>query len=388
MLPEPEILSALVARYLAVEDVTFGEAGRWVARYRGRLWDEENSEAAYDALSEALRPYHLMPIFRLEQGRHVIYIVPAQKPGDTGKPIVNLILFLLTLASVLFTSSTMGNPYAPPPRNVLEAIYQGWPFTVSLLAILLAHEFGHYLLSRYHKTAATLPYFIPLPLISPLGTMGAVIQMRQTPKNRRVLFDIGIAGPLAGIVVAIPVLIWGLAHSQVKPLEIGSGTMLEGNSLLYLLLKYLIFGKWLPTPPQQVGILYWVRYFFTGSPSPIGGQDVLIHPVAFAGWAGLLVTALNLIPAGTLDGGHILYAALGHKARRLFPWIVGITFLLGFNWSGWWVWTVLLFWLGRAYAEPLDQITQLDGKRRLLALLALVLFLLVFMPVPMVVFGG
>lgn len=384
---EPEILTPIVSRYLSIEDVTFGDTMRWVARYRGRLWNEE-SEKAYDALAETLRPYGLMPLFRLERDQHVVYIVPLQKPGDTGKPIVNLLLFLLTLASVLFTSTTMGNPYAPPPHNFLEALYQGWPFTVSLLAILLTHEFGHYLMSRYHKTAATLPYFIPLPFISPLGTMGAVIQMRQTPKNRRVLFDIGIAGPLAGLAVAIPILIWGLRHSQVKPLDFAAGTMLEGNSLLYLVLKYLIFGEWLPTPAGQAGWLYWIRYFFTGSPLPLGGRDVLIHPVAFAGWAGLLVTALNLIPAGTLDGGHILYATLGQRARRFFPAVLVLTFLLGFGWSGWWLWTVLLFWLGRAYAEPLDQITPLDGKRRFLAALALLVFLAVFIPVPMMVYQG
>ncbi len=386
MFPQPEVLSAILARYLSIQEVTLGDDASWVARYRGRLWDED-SEKAFDALTEALRPYGWMPLFREENGLHAVYIVPAQKPGNTGHPLLNVALFVLTLLSVLITAASMGNPYAPQPRDIFEAVAQGWPFTLSLLAILLAHEFGHYLMSRYHKTAATLPYFIPLPLLSPLGTMGAVIQMRQTPKNRRVLFDIGIAGPLAGLIVAIPVLIWGLMHSQVKPLEIGEGMMLEGNSLLYLLLKYWIFGEWLPTPPQRVGVLYWIRYFFTGSPPPIGGRDVLIHPVAFAGWAGLLVTALNLLPAGTLDGGHILHATLGKRARRLYPLVLGLTFLLGFGWTGWWVWTFLLFWLGRTYAEPLDQITPLDGKRYLLALVALIVFVLVFIPVPMVVYG-
>jgi len=387
MFPEPEVLSAILARYLSIQEVTLGDGASWVARYRGRLWDED-SEKAFDALTEALRPYGWMPLFREENGLHAVYIVPAQPPGNTGRPLINLVLFLLTLISILITAASMGNPYAAPPRNASEALAQGWPFTLSLLAILLAHEFGHYLMSRYHKTAATLPYFIPLPLLSPLGTMGAVIQMRQTPKNRRVLFDIGIAGPLAGLIVAIPVLIWGLMHSQVRPLEIGQGMMMEGNSLLYLLLKYWVFGEWLPTPPQQVGVFYWIRYFFTGSPLPVGGRDVLIHPVAFAGWAGLLVTALNLLPAGTLDGGHILYATLGKRARRLYPLVLGLTFLLGFGWAGWWVWTILLFWLGRAYAEPLDQITPLDGKRYWLALAALIVFVLVFIPVPMVVYGG
>lgn len=387
MLPEPEILTAILARYLSIEEVTIGQATSWLMRYRGRIWNEDTA-AAYDALAQALAPYRLTPLFRLEQGKHTIYLVPASSPGSTGRPIVNLVLFVLTLLSVLYTAAAMGNPYAPTPRTPLEALSQGWPFTVSLLGILLAHEFGHYLMSRYHKTAATLPYFIPMPLVSPLGTMGAVIQMRQTPKNRRVLFDIGIAGPLAGMVVALPVLLWGLAHSEVSVLQPFSGGvgMMEGNSLLYLLAKYLIFKEWLPAPAHAADLVYWIRYFFTANPIPFGGRDVLIHPVAFAGWAGLLVTALNLIPAGTLDGGHILYAALGQHARRFYPFIIALTFLLGFGWSGWWLWTAILLWLGRVYAEPLDQITPLDGKRRLLALVALVLFILVFVPVPMVLY--
>ena len=115
---------------------------------------------------------------------------------------------------------------------------------------------------------------------------------------------------------------------------------------------------------------------------PLGGLDVFIHPVAFAGWAGLLVTALNLIPAGTLDGGHVIYSLFGDKAKKAFPFIIGILAVLGFFWSGWWLWAVLLFWLGRVNAEPLDQITQLDPKRRALAALVIVVFILVFMPVP------
>jgi membrane-associated protease RseP (regulator of RpoE activity) len=125
-----------------------------------------------------------------------------------------------------------------------------------------------------------------------------------------------------------------------------------------------------------------VRYFFTGQPSPLGGTDVFIHPVAFAGWAGLLVTALNLVPAGTLDGGHVVYSLFGEKARKAFPYLIGLMAVMGFFWSGWWLWAFLLFWLGRVNADTLDQITPLDPRRRMVAILVIVLFVLVFTPVP------
>ena len=163
---------------------------------------------------------------------------------------------------------------------------------------------------------------------------------------------------------------------------------LEGNSLLYLGAKYLVKGELLPAPlhydvPKP---LYWLRYFFTGHPIPVGGMDVMIHPVAWAGWVGLLVTFLNLIPAGQLDGGHVLYAVFGKRIRRAWQFILAITVLLGFLWNGWWLWSALIFLFGRTSAEPLDQITRLDRPRKALAVLMLIIFLLVLTPVPFVVF--
>ena len=143
-----------------------------------------------------------------------------------------------------------------------------------------------------------------------------------------------------------------------------------------------MFGKLLPAPAEAQGILYWVKYFFTGQPAPIGGVDVFIHPVAFAAWAGLLVTALNLIPAGTLDGGHVIYGLFGSKARKAFPFIIGLLIVGGYFWNGWWLWAIILYWLGRVNAEPLDQITTLDPPRRLLGFAMIIVFFLVLMPVP------
>jgi membrane-associated protease RseP (regulator of RpoE activity) len=386
--PETEVLNALVARVFRIEDITTGDpekGAQW--RYRGRLLSED-TVSAYDQLAAAVKPHGLTPLFRMEKGEQVIYLVnspPKQKPAN---PWVNVILFVITVFSVMLAGATPEGPLPPDMGGqilaMVRGIFTGWPFALAMLGILLAHEFGHYLVSRYHKTPATLPYFIPFPF-SPLGTMGAAILMRGVPKNKRILFDIGVAGPLAGMLIAIPVLFLGLSMSSLSTIDLSPNTFIEGNSLIYLFAKYAVFGKFLPEPASFGGMspfLYWVRYFFTGQPAPVGGTDVFIHPVAFAGWAGLLVTALNLVPAGTLDGGHVVYSLFGEKARKAFPFLIGIMALLGIFWSGWWLWAFLLFWLGRVNAETLDQITPLDGKRRMVAVLVILLFLLVFTPVP------
>ncbi|MCJ7433046.1 MAG: site-2 protease family protein [Anaerolineales bacterium] len=382
--PETEVLTSLVARVFRVEDVTLGDPKQFITRYRGQLLSED-SVAAYDQLDASVASYNLMPLFRVENGGHVIYLVPRLPEPPPVKTSTPIILFILTVFSVMLAGA---QPEGVVPEGafaqilfLLKNIFTGWPFALSLLSILLAHEFGHYFMSRYHKTPATLPYFIPLPF-PPLGTMGAAIIMRGIPKNKRVLFDIGVAGPLAGLVIAIPVLFIGLSMSTTTTLAASPNGFLEGNSLFYLFAKYLSFGQWLPAPAAPHGILYWLQFFFTGSPIPFGGQDVLISNVAFAGWAGLLVTALNLLPAGTLDGGHVIYALLGEKASKAFPYILGLLGVLGLFWSGWWIWAVLLLWLGRVHAEPLDQITPLDMSRRMLAVLVIILFILTFSPVP------
>lgn len=391
--PEPELLTSLVSRVFRIEDVTSGDPQKgWILRYRGHLLGDD-SAAAYDLLADSVRVYGLTPLFRKDGDKHIVFLVPSLPEPKKRFPLVNIVLFLLTVFSVMLAGAS---PEGTPPADqgaqalwLLKSIFTGWPFALSLLGILLAHEFGHYLMSRYHKTAATLPFFIPLPF-SILGTMGAFIQMQAVPKNKRILFDIGVAGPLAGMVVAAPVLLFGLTLSQLGPIVQDPNGFIEGNSLLYLFSKYLVFGQLLPSPASLSGLpllQYWLQYFFTGHPVPFGGTDVFIHPVAFAGWAGLLVTALNLIPVGTLDGGHITYALFGEKIRKAYPFILGLLAALGLVWSTWWLWALLLLWLGRVHAEPLDQITELDPPRRAVGWFAILLFVLVFSPVPMVLLG-
>jgi len=400
---ESDNLTSIVSRVLRIEDVTRGDPKKdFVARYRGRLYNEDTA-AAYDQLAEALRPLDITPLFRNEKDRHVILLSQGVIRPNPSRTWINVVLFALTVLSVILAGTyyTLGGSYDGPLNPdlhtlmpyLLQSVGGGLAFTAALLAILLAHEFGHYLAGRFHHTSVTLPYFIPFPL-SAFGTMGAFIQLKEPPKNRRILLDIGIAGPIAGLVVAVPVLILGLMLSKVSPIPAqlppGQGLQIEGNSILYLLSKFLVFGKLLPEPGSYGNLpplLYWTRYFFTGRPLPLGGMDVMLHPVAWAGWAGLLVTALNLIPAGQLDGGHVLYVLMGRRATTLLPVILAGLVLLGLAWPGWWLWAFLIFLLGRLHAEPLDQITSLDAPRRAVAVLGLIIFILVFTPVPLLAIG-
>jgi membrane-associated protease RseP (regulator of RpoE activity) len=399
-----EILKALVERVFVIEDITEGTTQQnFIVRYRGHLLNED-TVAAYDQLAESLKPYQITPLFRWEEQRQAIHLVAGIPQPKPSNPWINLLLFVLTLVSVMAT----GGIYAAHGvafvdgftlAAMLQLLESGLPYAVSLLAILGAHEFGHYLIGRYHKANLSLPYFLPFPPLfglSLFGTLGAFINMKSIPKNRRVLLDIGLAGPLAGLVVAIPVLLWGLSHSTLEPIATalapGQGIQMEGNSLLYLLLKFTVFKQLLPHPVsygEVAPVIYWVRYFFSGQPLPFGAMDVSLNMVAWAGWAGLLVTSLNLIPAGQLDGGHVLYTLFGVKtARRVYPFILVGLVLLGLVWPGWWLWAVLILMFGRVYAEPLDQITPLDSRRKLLAVVALVVFILVFIPVPLTLIGG
>jgi membrane-associated protease RseP (regulator of RpoE activity) len=407
--PELEILNNFVARIFRVEDVTAGEPKEWIVRYRGYLLSED-TVAAYDQLAESLRPYNITPLFRKEPGdKQVIFLVPSPVIPKIGSRIyINIILFVLTVLSVMLMGVDIP-PAAISPDGTASISYlflhilSGWPFALSMMGILFAHEMGHYIMCQYYKVPATLPYFLPAPLLSPLGTFGAFIMMRGIPKNKRILFDVGVAGPIAGLVIAVPVLFLGLSLSHLGPIghaAQGTSGFLEGNSIFYLFSKYVVFGKLLPEPVSMNGlspIVYWLQYFLTAHPIPFNGTDVMLHNVALAGWAGLLVTALNLVPVGTLDGGHVVYGLFGEKARRIFPIAMGALIVLSFlpvlftlslgafNFS-WLLWIFILFWLGNVRTQPLDDITPLDGKRRALGFLMLLVFVLLFTPIPLVTY--
>lgn len=407
-MPDLEILNNYVSRVFRVTDITTGDAGKWLVRYRGYFLNDDTA-AAYDQLADLLKPYGLIPLFRKEEGKPVIYLAqPPLVPPVKTRIFLHALLFILTVFSMLLMGVDLPPEAFPadgslPFLLLLKNIFTGWPFALSMMGILLAHEMGHYLACRYYGVPATLPFFIPAPLISPLGTLGAFIAMRGIPKNKRVLFDVGVAGPIAGLVIAVPVLFLGLSLSPLGPIERlpgGASGFLEGNSIFYLFAKYVVFGKLLPEPASFNGlspVLYWVRYFLSGQPIPFNGLDVQLDPVALAGWAGLLVTALNLVPVGTLDGGHVAYGLFGEKAQRIFPIALGVlialiflpslfTLSLGsFNFT-WLLWVFILFWLGNVRTQPLDDITPLDPPRRALGFAMLVVFVLLFTPIPMVAY--
>lgn len=407
--PELELLNNFVSRIFRVEDVTAGEPKEWIVRYRGHLLSED-TVAAYDQLAEALHPYNITPLFRKEPGdKQIIFLVQSPVIPKIGSRIyINIILFVLTVLSVMLMGvdippSTISPDGTASISYLFLHILSGWPFALSMMGILFAHEMGHYIMCRYYKVPATLPYFLPAPLLSPLGTFGAFIMMRGIPKNKRVLFDVGVAGPIAGLVIAVPVLFLGLSISHLGPIghaAAGASGFLEGNSIFYLFSKYVVFGKLLPEPVSMDGsspFIYWLRYFLTAHPIPFNGTDVMLHNVALAGWAGLLVTALNLVPVGTLDGGHVVYGLFGEKARRIFPIAMGALIVLSFlpvlftlslsafNFS-WLLWIFILFWLGNVRTQPLDDITPLDGRRRALGFCMLLVFILLFTPIPMVIY--
>lgn len=265
---------------------------------------------------------------------------PAKTWRIVGKKYINLILFIATVASTWL----VGGP----------------GYCIAIIAILTAHEMGHFLMCRKYGVPATLPYFIPFPFpgYNPFGTMGALISMRGYIPSRKALFDIGAGGPLAGLVVTIPVLFIGLALSSTAPHVESAGGMTLGESLLFKLISLLVLGH----QPDEV--------------------DIMLHPVAYAGWAGLFITALNLIPVGQLDGGHVTYALFGPRAKY-FTWLfigaLGILTLHNYSWA---LLFLLLAIFGRRHPSPLDDDTPLDRRRRIIGGLVMILFVLTFTPVP------
>jgi membrane-associated protease RseP (regulator of RpoE activity) len=310
--------------------------------------------------------------------------IPEPEPRERDWRI-NATLFVLTVLSVFAAGGGVFQLQSPGFPEFVRALVSGWTFAVPLLAILVVHEFGHYIAARIHRVDASLPYFLPLPVLSLFGTMGAVIAMRGRIRSRNALLDIGASGPLAGMAVAIPVLFIGLSLSPVLPNPEHYDQ--EGQSLLYLALKRIVVG---PIPD---------------------GFDVQLHPTAFAGWAGLLLTMLNLLPWGQLDGGHVAYALFGTRQdrfARLFRAALLPLFLYNLaslawpimrgqstqtylqasmNSVFWLLWYAVLGVVGRfsgGATHPPTEPGELSPVRRVVAAATLVLFVLLFMPTPFV----
>jgi membrane-associated protease RseP (regulator of RpoE activity) len=273
------------------------------------------------------------------------------------------LLFALTLITTSMVGATMQMDFE---RNVpfeldhsLElmgffwshpaTLLQGLPYSLTLLLILLAHEFGHYVASLFHRVDSSLPYFLPSPV---LGTFGAFIRIRSPIFSRRALFDIGIAGPLAGFVFLVPALAVGIAFSKVIPGIAHQGTWHFGVPALQWLLESAIFPG-------------------------VASRDIYLHPVARAAWVGMFATAMNLLPIGQLDGGHILYSFFPARHRQVSRAICLMMLPLGIFWNAWFVWAIILWWLGRRHPAIYDS-TELGESRIKLGWLALVIFILCF----------
>ena len=253
--------------------------------------------------------------------------------------IIHIILFVLTVASTWMTG--------------------GFGYSIAIMLILLGHEMGHYFMSRRHGMKATLPFFLPFPL-SPFGTLGAVIRMESTVSSRKALFDTGVAGPLTSLILSIPAIAIGLKLSVLIPTsQIREGTLRLADPFLFSLIQRLVLGD----VPEN--------------------YDVMLHPIGYAGWVGLFVTALNLFPVGQLDGGHIIYALFGRRSRAIFLLAIAVmAFITIFYNPGWILLLILMFLFGFRHPTPLDDQTPINGKRKLIGAIMFLAFLLSFTPAP------
>ncbi|BFU92235.1 MAG: Peptidase M50 [Nitrospira sp.] len=285
-----------------------------------------------------------------------------EEPSFFSKWTLPIVLFLMTIFTTLWAGAYQA--YTGPVRGPLnflltspETLWRGIPFAGALLFILTTHEFGHYLLSKIHRVPASLPLFIPGPPHF-IGTFGAIIRMRGPILSRRALFDIGVAGPLAGFAVAVVVLIVGLNLSTVVDRTATYGLQL-GEPLLLQFMSWVVIGS---IPPEA---------------------DVVLHPIGFAAWFGLFVTSLNLLPIGQLDGGHVAYALWGPRQRTMALAFLPILLILGFyGWSGWFLWAFMAGLWGISHPPVMDPQVPLGRNRTIVGWIAFAVFVVTFAPVP------
>jgi membrane-associated protease RseP (regulator of RpoE activity) len=303
-------------------------------------------------------------------GKPIFVLVPntqLAKYQRTSEKLTRPGLALALLFGTLITTTWVGARIAGVEieqlRQNLSLLLRGLPYALALLTILGIHELGHYITARRYKIRATLPYFIPMPLF--LGTFGAFIQMRSPVPNRKALFDISVAGPLAGFIATLPILAWGLANSTIIPLTEQSGLFNPDSldprySILLALISKLVLGNEL-----------------------ISKTAIDLHPVAFAGLLGLVVTALNLVPVGQLDGGHIIHAMFGQRNAIIIGQIARfLLLLLAFVQPGFLLWAIILIFVPLIDEPALNDVTELNNQRDILGILSIALLILIVLPVP------
>jgi len=290
---------------------------------------------------------------------------------------LNVLLFVLTVLSLFIVGVSWSVSYKYAEEIGRNPAFEAGPgvfrdpqilllsliYALVLIVILLGHELGHYLTCRRYGISATLPFFIPAPTL--IGTMGAFIKIRSPIAGKKQLFDIGVAGPLLSFVLSLPALVAGVALSKVVPALPREGTIYFGEPLLLKILGGLLIKNAGPN------------------------HDLVLHPVAFAGWVGLLVTAMNLFPLGQLDGGHVSYAILGPKAKIVARVFLGVFIVMGlFFWAGWLIWALVILLLGLKHPPIWDETSPIGMKRRIIGALVVVIFILSFIPDPIQGYNG
>ncbi|MEE9555439.1 MAG: site-2 protease family protein [candidate division Zixibacteria bacterium] len=294
----------------------------------------------------------------------IIRIRQAKTTETKDLPWLNIGLFLMTLASTIVAGAfRSGGPWGESPwlifRYPVEMIIAGAPFSISLLTILLFHEFGHYIAGRKHGVNMSLPFFVPAPpIISPIGTLGALIISRSPFLNRRQLMDVGAAGPLAGLAVAVAVLFLGINQSAVEPIPSDASLIYFGESLLFKFITFIIKG---PIPE---------------------GHGLLLSSTAFAGWVGILVTMFNLLPLGQLDGGRIVYALIGRWQKLVSRAVIFGLMILSFQWPGWLLWMFIGFMVKPTHPPTILDEIPIGKGRKIIGLISIIAFIICFIPVP------
>jgi len=334
--------------------------------FRGHL--AMDSARAYPLLRERFAALGYTPLLRQQEGYDLVIAVPhvfGSEPGAKASPktwLPNLILLLLTLITTTVMGAILeqGKLFFSNPSLFFQRpalLLSGIPASLTIMSILGVHELGHYFVARRHGLETTLPYFIPVPF--GFGTFGAIIRIRTPWENRKALFDVGIAGPLAGLIVALPLFFIGLLQSPALP-PIPEGVPLGSPLLL----------RWMED------LVYLIR----GIPED---HEIYVNAMTFAAWFGVVVTGFNLLPVGQLDGGHVAYAVLGRWARVVGTMVMVGLIVLGLTMSsGWYVWAALIFLSGWQHPAPLNAIDPLGRKRTLIGVLAFVLIVLLFTPSP------
>lgn len=288
-------------------------------------------------------------------GWHPHLALPPQTPRPRPNYHTHILLFLMTMVTTIVAGMMWEGLH---PIEQIREFHRGLPYALTLLTILFFHEMGHYLTARYYGMDVSLPYFLPAPPPLFIGTFGAFIRMRSPARNRRALLYVGAAGPIAGFCVALPAMIYAYTTASVVPVVPTPGSLSLAEPLLLQFIGRVILG-----PVQE-------------------GYAIHLNSVGLAAWFGIFVTVLNLLPMGQLDGGHITYAIAGPYARYVSWAVVGLLFVLGFFFLGWFLWAVLGWLTSRRPQVVLDPYTPLDRRSFMIAGIALAIFVLCFMPIP------